>query len=357
MKISRGNKILIATTGAVIAMVIGLAVFVLSDEEQNMTALPTNIIQSAHTPEPSDITGAASMAPQSPEERGDMLEDRLVKELQRKYGKMISDVVTQAGLLDVKKHIISLFPGDEGPARFRRIIERAFPEYADAIIATLDKLEAFQRWLADNEGSLARMSNLERRAALWEKRHALFGEDADKIWTGELLASEARTAAMQDTMTVLAESRDTTVEEKLDVFQDELRKTYEDSPDAYILDQQFMLAKIFLSIESVQDELKEMPPEQRQFKINQIRRDMGFSEQEIENLETLDAERNRRWENGLSYMEERDAVASQLTGAELEEKLKDLRVKYFKDEANTIEREENEDFFRFKRPRIYGRNS
>jgi hypothetical protein len=44
-------------------------------------------------------------------------------------------------------------------------------------------------------------------------------------------------------------------------------------------------------------------------------------------------------------------------GPEREEKLKALREKYFQDEANTIEREEeNDNFFRFERPHIYGRN-
>jgi hypothetical protein len=43
-------------------------------------------------------------------------------------------------------------------------------------------------------------------------------------------------------------------------------------------------------------------------------------------------------------------------GPEQEEKLKALREKYFQDEANTIEREENDKFFQFERPHIYGRN-
>jgi len=357
MKISRGNKIIMAVIGAGLALVVVLAGFILWDADYDMAADPANIsVQSPQTDVPPDGFQEAAMEPLTSEQRNQTFEDRLVLELQRKYGKIISEISTQASLLDVQKQIISLFPGDEGLTRFHRILRRAFPDHADDVIATLAKLAEYQRWLEDNEGLFAQMTALERKAALLEKRNALFGEDANEIWSGELLANEARTAAMQDTMTVLGESRDTTIEEKLDVYQGALRQTYEESPDAHVLDQRFMLTKVFFSIESVQEELKTMSPDQRQYKMNQIRREMGFSEEEIENMEVLDADRSRRWDAGLKYMEEREAVVSQYDDEEQGEQLKALREKYFQDEANTIELEEKEEFFRFKRPHIYGRN-
>ncbi len=359
MKISRGNKIISGIIGIVLAMVIGLACFILSEPEQDMTAImpvqstPSRVAASPVLPVGYDDAETTPMKPEMPNAS---IEDRLVLELQRNYGKTISSISTQAALLDVKKYVSSLFPGEDGRAKFYMILKRAFPDLADQIMATIDKLEEYERWLADNEGFLASMTALERLNALWEKRHELFGEDAEEIWTGELLATEARTGAMQDIMSVLGESRDMTIEEKLDMYQDALRQTYENSADAHVLDQHFMLAKVFFSIDSVQEELTALSPEQRQFKINQVRREMGFSEEEIENMEVLDADRSRRWETGLKYMQEREAIASQFEGAQQEEQLQALRAKYFQDEAKTIELEEKEDFFRFKRPHIYGRN-
>jgi hypothetical protein len=56
-------------------------------------------------------------------------------------------------------------------------------------------------------------------------------------------------------------------------------------------------------------------------------------------------------------MEERKKVVEAFDGPEEKAQLKALREKYFQDEAQTIEfEEENDGFFRFERPRYYGRN-
>jgi hypothetical protein len=83
---------------------------------------------------------------------------------------------------------------------------------------------------------------------------------------------------------------------------------------------------------------------------------MGLTEDQIESLARRDAENERRWETGLLYMEDRERIVSEYDGHERQELLRQLREEYFGDEAGTIELEENDGFFRFKRPRIYGRN-
>jgi hypothetical protein len=55
-------------------------------------------------------------------------------------------------------------------------------------------------------------------------------------------------------------------------------------------------------------------------------------------------------------MQEREDAVKEFKGPEREERLKALREQYFQDEAKTIELEEKDNFFRFNRPRIYGRN-
>jgi ribosomal protein L29 len=146
------------------------------------------------------------------------------------------------------------------------------------------------------------------------------------------------------------------MDEKVEVYQGTLHDAYEGTPEKFILDQDHLLTKVFFSIDSVQNELKQMSPDQRQLEINRIRKKMGLTEKQVESMAKRDADNELRWEAGLQYMKEREAVVQQYSGQEQEEKLSALREQYFDDEAKTIELEEKGDFYRFKRPHIYGRN-
>ncbi len=221
---------------------------------------------------------------------------------------------------------------------------------------TLDKIDRYNLWLRNNKETLIKMTASQRLSAMWDKRRELFGKEAEKIWSGELLATEARKAKMQDTMADLNESKDMTMDEKLEIYQGSLHETYDNTTESFILGQGGLLAEVFFSIDSVQEELKRMSPEQRQEEINRIRKKMGMTDQQIESMARHDADNARRWDEGLKYMERRKALVSQYSGAELEEKLNELREEVFDDEANTIALEEKDRFFRFERPHIYGRN-
>jgi hypothetical protein len=279
----------------------------------------------------------------------DLFSNQLVKELQKYFGKTISDKSTQANLISIRNFVMSTYP-ENGKTLFYNILKRAFPDYADEIMKTLDKLDQYNRWLEDNNIKHSKM-------AMEEKRRELFGEEAEKIWTGDMLAAEVRKAKMQETMAVLNKSSDMTLGEKLDMYQSSLRETYKGTPEEFFLDQKDILSRIFFSIDSVQNELKQMSPEQRQQEMNNIRSQMGLDWQQVKQMAEIDAAREQKWNVGLAYMQERNDLVENVKGPELEVKLKVLREKYFQDEANTIEREEeNDKFFRFERPHIYGRN-
>jgi len=285
----------------------------------------------------------------------DPLSNQFVKELRKYYGKSIADKVTQASLYNLRNMLMGSNP-EKGRALFYEMLKKAFPEYADAIMATLDKIDQYNQWLMENRTMLAGMSATERIAAMEKKRKELFGEDADKIWSGEELATEARKAKVQDTLAVLNESRDTTIDEKLEVYQGTLKEAYANTPEGFILNQGDLLSKVFFSIDSVQEELKNMNSHDRQQEINRVRKEMGFTDKQVASMAKRDADNELRWEAGLQYMKDREKVVQQYQGQEQEEKLKELREQYFDDEAKTIELEEKGDFFRFKRPHIYGRN-
>lgn len=285
----------------------------------------------------------------------DPLSDQYVRELRKYYGATIAEKSTQAALLGLRDYFMAGRQGT-GENLFHTLLTRAFPGHADEILKTLADLDSYERWLEENRDMLLRMSPEERLAALWKQRTALFGEEAHRIFSGEMLATEARKAKVQDTLAVLNESQDTSVDDKLELYQGVLREAYADTPESYILEQKGILSTVFFSMDSVQDGLRRMDPEARRQEISRIRRSMGLTEEQAEAMAKRDADNELRWEIGLRYMEEREAVEKAYEDSEREEKIKELRERFFDDEANTIELEEKDGFFRFRRPRIYGRN-
>ncbi len=283
------------------------------------------------------------------------LEDRLVKELQDLYGDTISEKSTQVLLLKTKRYILRLYPKD-GLLRFYNIIKRAFPDLVDEIMKTLEAMEQYLLWEVENSHLLSQMNTLEKEGHLWEKRKELFGDEAENVWSKDVEEYQKRKKDMQDTISRLDKSYDSTIYEKLTDYQETLNNIYENTTEAYILESKDLLAKVFLGLDSVQGELKEMTPEVRKTELSNIRSEMGYTQAQIEQLEKIDNKKNSRWDNGLAYMSERDNIAQELEGAELDTALKTLREKYFKHEAKTIEIEEKDGFFRYTRRRIYGKN-
>lgn len=304
---------------------------------------------------PSSRTPAKNWGESIPLAENDPFIDHMVGEFRKYYGQTIAEKATQAGIISLRDFIMGMRPAN-GRSVFYTILKKAFPAYADEIMDTLAKLDEYNRWLEDNKDMLLKMTKAERTAALWKKRHELFGDDADKIWAGDVLATEARKAQMMDTMSALNEDKDMGIEEKFQVYQGALQDNYKDTPESFILQQPEMLSRIFFSIDSVQDELKRMSPEERQQAINGIRRQMGSTDDQIERMAARDADNERRWQVGYQYMQKRDELVKLYQGAELEDKIRELREQSFGNEADTIEREEKDKFFRFQRPRIYGRN-
>lgn len=285
----------------------------------------------------------------------DSFGDRIVNELKKYYGSTIAKKSTQAEMISIRDFVMGLRP-EKGKDYFYNILRRAFPQYADEIMKTMEKLDLYNRWLADNREQLMKMTASERLAAMWKKRKELFGDDAEKIWSGELLATEERKAKMQDTLAELNKSRDISLNAKLGEYKRVLHETYRGTAEEFILNQSGLLSKVFFSLDSVQEELNNLSPAQRQQEINRLRAEMGMTDRQIESMARRDADNANRWETGLQYMEKRESILKQYEGQERENKLKDLRKEHFGDEANTIALEEKDGFYRFKRQHIWGRN-
>jgi hypothetical protein len=293
-------------------------------------------------------------SPRSEEEQ-ENLEDRLVMMLRSLYGDRISNTTVQILMAQVRTQVQTLFPMDWA-SRFPKILEKAFPGYSARILATLSNVDAFDRWLSSSEEALAKLSPEERDKAMRAKKAELFGEQAAEELDAEARASEQRDQAMGETMRSLEGAADTTIDQKLDVFTNALQKNYGDGPSAIALENGSMLSQAFFGLESVSRQLGALDPETRQEKINEIRRQFGYDDEQIAALEEDDREREADWQQGYAYMKERRALEQSLSGEELDRQIAALRQRYFGDVSHTIRLEEEEGFFRYERPRLYGRN-
>jgi hypothetical protein len=281
-------------------------------------------------------------------------EAELIAKLQANYQARIGELTVQASLINVKKHVLNLYPSD-GEEIFKRIIHAAFPSHATAILMLIERLETYNLWLIDNQLMLSELPAKARDGAVWIKRRELFGKDADVLWSADVEKSAQKQIKMHEIFQDLNDTNETTLDEKLYQLQEIINEHVADSLQELAVNPG-MLSQAFFNFDSVQNTLKVLPPEDRQLEINRVRRQLGYDEEMIAQLQEKDSDKNKRWENGLSYMQARQTLEETMSGEALESALSKLRQEHFKNEASTIEKEEKTDFFRFERRRVFGRN-
>lgn len=284
----------------------------------------------------------------------DSFELELIAKLQSSYDQSIDQLHIQASLIQVKAFMMERYPG-EGAIRFERVIREAFPDFSEAILMLIARLEQYNEWFASKQNELSTLSFEAQSAAIWDQRRALFGDDADLIWVQEKAELAGRGNTIKAYIDDLDQNSSMSLDEKLYQLQATLAEQQLGSVQGMVTSPSTVV-QAFFSLQSVQTSLENLAPQERQEQINNIRRQSGFSEQRIEELAAQDAKKDERWNKGVAYMAQRESLSQTLEGEALQSALSDLRVEYFEHEAITIEREEADDFWRFKRPRIYGVN-
>ncbi|GLQ30354.1 hypothetical protein [Litoribrevibacter albus] len=284
----------------------------------------------------------------------DAFKQQMIHELKQRYGGSISDVALQATLRDFRDYVAERFP-DAGDSLFREIITAAFPEQARKIFALVAKLDEYYQWHLDQLVALNEMDPLTREGTVWQKRTDLFGTDAELIWAEELNRTQQKEAKVQETLASLNQADQVTMDERLYILTSTIEEEYQSTLASGLMDKS-MMAGVFFGLDSVQNDLKTMSPEERQEEINRVRKQLGFTDEQIERLSSMDQKNEARWQTGYKYSAARKALESQYTGAELESKLQALREEMFEREAKTIAMEEASGFYRFDRPRVFGRN-
>ncbi len=317
-------------------------------EEGALTAADMTPDRQAHDRQRSERGGLLV-----PDWSGRVIDELAVDWLER-YGETIQDPAVQARFAGLRKDVLLAYP-DQGEGIFLRALWLAFPSFAQEILTLLARLQEYQQWLLDNDLQLRDMPVLTREGAKWQKRLQLFGPDAELIWADEKLVWAERKQAVQQTMEALNQASEYSLDETLFQLQAAIAENYGSSWQGLVMDNG-VVANVFFGFESVQSRLRALPQDQRQQQINRVRSSLGYSDEQVRRLAERDQRRNQRWENGLAYMEARAALTQSLTGNELATALSDLQTYYFRHEAVTIAQEEADGFFRYRRPRYFGRN-
>ena len=201
-------------------------------------------------------------------------------------------------------------------------------------------MDEYDEWLQGMLVSLNDMNPLEQQGVLWEKRRALFGDAATQIWQEEISAEQERQITMRNTMEILDKAYHTSMQERLYLLQSTFEETYADKIQNMVIDPKGVLSQVFFGFDSVQQDLAKLPAEERQAQIDDIRRTMGFPEEQIKHLSESDQKREKRWLNGYEYMEARAEAEANYSGEVLAQELDKIREKYFAHEASTIKKEE-----------------
>ena len=320
--------------------------------------------QSESSPEtlagPAAITPGAQATNPAPTSQGlnenlpwDLV-NQLAEQYRARYGKTIDKLATQAELLGERRALLASHP-EQGLALFEAAVAQAFPELKDAILGLIAQLVLYHQWLDDNHRALQAMPLLERQATIWQQRQQMFGDSANLIWAEEELAQNRRQKVVHEELQRLDQAFEIPPEEAVYQLQTTIEQIYGDSLERQLVGPT-VLANALFGLESVQTQLQALPPDQRQARLNSLRKQMGYSDEAVAKLEALDQERNERWEKGFKYMEAREQLARQYEGEQLEQELDRLREQHFGRAAKTIAMEERDGFYRFKRGRRYGLN-
>jgi hypothetical protein len=297
---------------------------------------------------------AGSGSPMAPPSSASLPADlaELVTYLHARFGKHIASSYVQIQMIEkLMRHFQAKNPAgwqDELLAAIRA----AFPERYAELAATLQHRIEYEAWMKGNTERLHGLGERERREALREERSRLFGEEAaEQIW-----ASERKNQAVTDALAAIDARPDATVGDRLAQYQESLQDTRQDNTDAFLENHRQEALSRFLALASVQRELSALPPAGRSAVLRDVRKGLGLDDAALGRWDTLDHERDRRWDVGLAYMAERVALGKQYSGEALEAHLQELRTRYFGAEAATIAGEEASGFFRFDRARTYGLN-
>ena len=298
------------------------------------------------------LEGRAAPQPAAGTPGAELSQDAMVADLRARYGARLSSAHVQVKMLEkLIRYFRTRFP-ERWEQELLDLLRVAFPDRYVELAQNLKRWVEYERWMDEQRTVLQGLEEKERRAAIQEARERIFGKElAETLWT-----SERKNQAVVETLRAVDAQVGASVQDRLSAYKQGLEDVYEEQTEGYLERHRQEVMDRFLDLSSVQEELGALSSEERAKSLKEIRRGLGLSEEALQRWEVLDTERDQRWEAGKQYMQEREALARQFSGATLEERLQELRARHFGAEADTIAAEEQGGFFRFSRPRRWGRN-
>jgi hypothetical protein len=306
----------------------------------------------ADAPERSRTTAPALAVPAAQPAAGTDAEHELIEHLQAEYGASIEHPSVQMRMLEKLMRYFQERQPDGWEEALLAAVRAAFPELYDEIAALFrDRLD-YEKWVKENQARMRAMPPDARYEALRQRREELFGREvADELW-----ASELKNRAISEALATIDAQEGASVTDKLAMYRESLADIHGDNVDSFLERHRHQAMTHFFDLSSVQQALSTMGAGERRQTMREIRKGMGLDEEALGRWDTLDQSRDQRWDQGARYMAERAALAETYSGDALEQRVHELRVRYFGNEADTIRNEEQGGFFRFDRERQYGRN-
>ncbi|WLQ13219.1 hypothetical protein O5O45_26160 [Hahella aquimaris] len=275
-------------------------------------------------------------------------EEELIGYLQRAFGAHIQHPKVQVQVLEKLMRFVQNRYPDNWREQLAILVSAAFPEIQDTLMQTFAALETYTEWMNTERYALMSLSDTEKRTRLWQKREALFGEQAYEIWKDQWQAEQ-----FQDHLADLEQSS-APVEEKITQYKQQILASFPEKAEHLIANKKQELTDRFLSLPSVQEQLRTLPPEQRYSQLRHLRKELGMDDAALTRWENLDRARDERRANGDAYMAQRQALSGD--GAQDATRIQALQRKYFGNEADIIAAEEASGYFRFESSQQYGIN-
>lgn len=275
----------------------------------------------------------------------------LGKQMREKWNERLSNPYWRMKMLDDLRVLFQKRFGDAWQQELEAFLRATFPEWAEDLIKKMFALQEYNQWVEQLKSTMQFSSMKERQAALWEKRVALFGDEAYVIWEAAL-KNEQLQAKLEEVNTSTG-----TFAEKSEQYINGMREVFGQDiigPDKPHTSQ--MMTQ-FLQLPNVQGDLQQLPEAERYEQLRAFRRAMGLNEEAMQRWDTLDQQRIEERSNGTRYMEQRATLESRYQGEELQRQLERLQNELFgPEEATFIRNEESTGYYRFSQPQIIGVN-
>ncbi len=324
-----------------------------SDTPENSTAVSPpkteSTLTALHTPQ----AEAPNAPPSGPTRKWDSDEQRdtfFATDMQTRFAPVIHIKHARIRFLEQLISYLKAHYPDDWQQRVEAMLAASFPELAADLLNNFDSLQRYNEWLLADRKALQTMTPEERRRALWDKRYAAFGEEAEEIWAAEL-----RNQTIADTLATVDADTGTSLNDKLQILVSAVEKSYGDRSEHFLQTRQTELLNKFVELPSVQSELRALPASERRSQMRDLRAALGMSAPALDRWEQLDYQRDNAWQRGTHYMAEREEILQRYSGNQAEKHLLALQQQTFGDEAAMIQREEAAGFYRYAGERQIGR--